>query len=312
MLMVAAPLLIATLLGFASNRHWILDLFNHGRVQYALALGLLTLIAALVRRRKAALFFLIFMIINAALIGPLYWSAPSSANAGGATLKLLQFNVLRSNEHHAEASAYIEASGAAVVSVQEVNAQWLAALHKGLSSYRLVAGRSREDSYGLALFVLRDLPDDVVLEQARTIDLSESLPAATVQLRLGDRSLSLLAMHTSRPMSRSLCQLRDAEFAAAISWTNRQEHPAVILGDLNATPWSSAFGRLLHETKLVNSQNGFGVGASWPAGMPAVARIPIDHCLHSAQLTTTSRRIGPWLGSDHRPLAVELAWSSAP
>jgi len=57
---------------------------------------------------------------------------------------------------------------------------------------------------------------------------------------------------------------------------------------------------------LVNSQNGFGLAATWPTSLP-ISLIPLDHMLHSDSLTTVAREVGPDLGSDHKPLTVEVA-----
>ena len=38
-----------------------------------------------------------------------------------------------------------------------------------------------------------------------------------------------------------------------------------------------------------------------------VPKIPIDHAFHDPRLTTTARRVGPAVGSDHLPLEFELA-----
>jgi endonuclease/exonuclease/phosphatase (EEP) superfamily protein YafD len=58
----------------------------------------------------------------------------------------------------------------------------------------------------------------------------------------------------------------------------------------------------------VNSLDGFGLQPTWPAGQPWFA-IPIDHLLHSDQLTTVERSTGPANGSDHRPIEVTLAFA---
>ena len=84
----------------------------------------------------------------------------------------------------------------------------------------------------------------------------------------------------------------------AAQWAKSQANAAIIIGDLNATPWS------------VNSQLGRGPGMTWPAGAfgdTPLTMIPIDHCLHTADLETIARQTGPSLGSDHRALRVTLA-----
>lgn len=87
--------------------------------------------------------------------------------------------------------------------------------------------------------------------------------------------------------------------------TTRPGH-AIVLGDLNATPWSHAFRALLEDGELVSSQRGHGIQGSWRRE-PWPLSLPIDHCLHAPSLVTLERHLGPFLGSDHRPLHVALA-----
>ena len=59
---------------------------------------------------------------------------------------------------------------------------------------------------------------------------------------------------------------------------------------------------------MINSQRGHGYHGTFPATVPVpVPKIPIDHAFHDPQLTTSARRVGPAVGSDHLPLEFELA-----
>lgn len=56
---------------------------------------------------------------------------------------------------------------------------------------------------------------------------------------------------------------------------------------------------------MKDSSEGRGLQWSWPAGFRPLA-IPIDHCLTSSGLRIDSRGMGPYIGSDHFPLVVDL------
>ena len=45
---------------------------------------------------------------------------------------------------------------------------------------------------------------------------------------------------------------------------------------------------------------------SWPAPLPALLRIPIDHVLVGGDLLVTAPRLGPAFGSDHLPLLAAV------
>jgi endonuclease/exonuclease/phosphatase (EEP) superfamily protein YafD len=74
---------------------------------------------------------------------------------------------------------------------------------------------------------------------------------------------------------------------------------------LNLTPWSPWWDALLEAGQLIDSRKGFGVHATWPANVWALM-IPIDHVLVSQEVRVRRRRLGPALGSDHRPVVVDF------
>ena len=97
--------------------------------------------------------------------------------------------------------------------------------------------------------------------------------------------------------------------AAIATWIQQQQsltHPMVVLGDFNSTPWSRAFRTFQQQSGLTLSQHGIGLKPTWPAQLPTGFKIPIDTCLHSPSLRTLNYRVGPSVGSDHHPIAVQL------
>ena len=98
---------------------------------------------------------------------------------------------------------------------------------------------------------------------------------------------------------------RDDQLNGAGLRVDDREIPMILVGDFNATPWTGAFRDLL-DLGLIDAQRGRGVAGSWPAGWGPF-KIPIDHALHTPELTSTSFAFGASAGSDHRSLSVTLA-----
>jgi endonuclease/exonuclease/phosphatase (EEP) superfamily protein YafD len=84
--------------------------------------------------------------------------------------------------------------------------------------------------------------------------------------------------------------------------------PVILFGDLNCSPWSYFFDKLLTEGDLSDSEQGFGAQASWCAWL-IVPPIPIDHCLVSKNISVEARETLPEVGSDHLPVLVKLKLS---
>ena len=81
--------------------------------------------------------------------------------------------------------------------------------------------------------------------------------------------------------------------------------PSLLLGDLNTTPWSPYFRKLLRAGELRDSARWKGWNPTWNPGISWL-QLPIDHCLVSDEIGVAERRVGPEIGSDHRGVVVDV------
>ena len=102
---------------------------------------------------------------------------------------------------------------------------------------------------------------------------------------------------------------RDRALRVAGALAAGQTGARIVLGDMNATPWSGALNQLGRVAGLENSMKGRGVQASWPALLGPVG-VPIDQFLSSAELAVIKRDTGPTLGSTHRSVWVTIGLRS--
>jgi len=292
--------------GFAGSVWWMIDLMAHARVAYALTALLLLVILLALRSWRAAVVAAAVLAANVAVIVPMYRSAamPNVRTA----IRLVHFNVYTGNQSYQQTIDYLRSTKSDLILLEEVNGVWLAALESE-PTWRVTAARGREDNFGIALIMPTDRPHDVEVVNSVIFDPTKGLaavPAIEVSLKVGGRDAKLLYVHTLPPVSSGYAQTRDAQMAAVARWVSAQKSPAIVMGDLNATPWCAPFRRLMKETGMVDSQQSRGPQGSWPANMPWALRIPVDHCLHSDGFVTRLREVGPALGSDHRSVVVEL------
>lgn len=293
-------------LGLLGAFAWWLDLFAHFRIQCAGVLALALVLAGLCRRGSLAATAALLLIADLALLAP--YAIPEARASVGSPLRLAHLNVLSSNRRHEDVVAWISGSGADVVLVQEVDPRWAAALAV-VPGYRVVEVLARADNFGLAALVREASPVELL---GRERPVFAGLPALGLRLRHAGRELALLSVHTLPPMSREFTATRDAQLRAAADWATVQVEAGrapVLLGDLNATPFSAGI-RPLRAAGLRDSLAAGGLleAGSWP-DLPGPLRIAIDHCWHDRSLVTVTRAVGPALGSDHRPLEVALAWA---
>ncbi len=117
--------------------------------------------------------------------------------------------------------------------------------------------------------------------------------------------LTVIGTHPVPPAGTEYTGLRNRHLAGIPGFVKKAGTPVLLLGDLNTTPWNHAFRKLLKESGLVNSARGFGIKPTWPSFFwPAM--IPLDHCLHSAEVLITGHLVGQNTGSDHYPLVVDF------
>lgn len=294
-------LAVATGAGLASPIHWTLALADAPRLQYAVALVVLGLLAVLVRRWASVALAALAAAVNLAIVVPLWAGAPPEPDRDAATLDVVFFNTkIRSD---ADAVARWLAS-------QDPDVAILAATTGGW------ADRMRRDS-GMEVALSRPSGTDLEL---MILTAEEPLEAGIVdwKVRSGrDRGVEttvdvdgqpvrLLGIHPVSPVGASRRQRRDATLRRAAHWVTAVDEPSVIVGDLNAVPWSGVLQRLRAEAGLVDSLAGHGRQPSWPAPF-AWAGMPLDHVLHTPDLVTVERELGPSFGSDHRLVRVRLA-----
>lgn len=301
---------IATVLaGFAATAWW-LDLFTHFHLHYFVAAVLGLALCVWRKRGRLSLLGFALVAVNAAITFAPYRVGVASAAPTAALLTLTQYNVLTENPQHAETAAYLARTEADVFCLQEISARWQHDLTNALPAYRVLAAEPRDDNYGIALMARRD--GKVLDNTAQVIhpirDHALPLGAITVRARLGEHPVNIFTLHAHPPFDANHDEMRGRLLREVARWVRKQQDPVIISGDMNATPWSTAYRRLLQATGLVSAQRYFGPQPTWLPFTGVLGGLPIDHVLHSPELKALRYAVGPDTGSDHRGVRVEFAW----
>lgn len=125
-------------------------------------------------------------------------------------------------------------------------------------------------------------------------------------------TLQVEVTHPCPPIPGLLHQ-RKSEFDHLEKAARSAEFPMLVLGDLNETPFGTAWQELLTKSELVAAQP-LSV-ATWPSQLKGVPipqwlGIRIDHILVSADLGFTPVEVGPRMASDHRAIKTKI-WRHA-
>jgi endonuclease/exonuclease/phosphatase (EEP) superfamily protein YafD len=194
-----------------------------------------------------------------------------------------------------------------VIVLEEVDAAWVSALRPALESYPYRHEALRDDNFGVAVY--SRLP----LRAARTLMLGDAVvPTVEALITAAGRPLTVIGTHPLPPVSIQWMNLRNQQLQLLARHLAARDEPALLLGDLNITAWARAFSDFLAVSGLRETRSGFGLHPTWPSPMPGWLRIPIDHVLASEELVTRRSYVGPDVGSDHRPVVVDLYWHERP
>ena len=306
MILIATPAVViaaVSLAAFFGEWVWWLDVAANFRAQYVVVLTVLSLVLIPGKWRRIGFGVLAVAAVNLVVILPLYVGSPGTPIAGAPSLRIMSFNLLSTNDAYKDLIEYIEFTDPDVVFLHEASRPWEVAVEAADLDYTTVRARSEDLIFGTLVLVRADSPQIV------TYGFAETQPrAVSIAYRpLGwPESIEILSTHPLAPTDRARAALRDAQLQFATDWLADQEGVFAVVGDFNATPWSSPFIKMLAGADVRNSQIGFGLQPSFPTTSSFLLRVPIDHLVHSDTLTVIDRRLGPTMGSDHFPLVVDL------
>jgi endonuclease/exonuclease/phosphatase (EEP) superfamily protein YafD len=299
---------LITLAGLLGRHAWFCELFTHFKLQLAACFVLYAALECMARHTHHVIASLAFAAVNALpavlLALPPAEGGPRPPGAGECRLRILQANVLVSNTNAPALLALVAREDPDVVVLQEPNARWLRDLAPLTNAYPVFAAEPREDNFGAAVFCR--LPS----ASAEIFHLSdpEAAPSTRARIAVGGKTLTVVGTHPLAPCSAYGWLGRNRYTFELARLLRETEGPRVVTGDFNNTPWSAHFQTFLSVSGLRDSAQGRAPQSTWPTFNPPFARIPLDHCLHSADVRIVDRRLGPDIGSDHLPLLIDLAF----
>jgi endonuclease/exonuclease/phosphatase (EEP) superfamily protein YafD len=214
------------------------------------------------------------------LAKPWYAIGSVDNNPEARGLRILSWNVLLTNNDLSEIEQSIHALKPDVIVLIELSSQHEAFAKSLSQDYRYCEWTLRGTS-GLGVF--SKVPGTTI----SFVDLAElSVPAMefAIPATLDRKQLDALAVHTYSPtINPERTWARDLQLGAIVDWVGTKGGRAVVIGDLNVTPWSFPFQKLLREANLMDTRIGRGLFPTWPAALGPFG-IPIDHALVTEDL----------------------------
>ena len=306
-------LALGMILWLAGDRWWFATLALFGP-RWIWAAPMVLLVPAAAARRPAALGPLAaaLLLVLFPLMGfRASWRRSTAGGAGGFTVRVLTCNIEGKAADPEALGSAIDGARPDLVLFQEGRADRLPGrlreegwwIRGTLASRHPVIGSERMDA--------AELGADGSVER-----FDVALPGAVVHVfnvHLESPRDGLDAVihdgPAGAPALREVVALRARQSAAASGWIGPCSGPILIAGDFNMPVESAIYRRYWGGYSNAFSESGFGFGYSkftrWHG-------IRIDHVLGGPGWRPFGCRVGPDVGSDHRPVVADFEWVGPP
>ncbi|MEM7747157.1 MAG: endonuclease/exonuclease/phosphatase family protein [Pseudomonadota bacterium] len=287
-------ILMLSLAGALSAAYPIFDIANYFRPWLLLAsLPALFLFLSRLQPALTRTLGLIVLTLNATLLFyPVLTNPSGLAPTKEKVLKLVSLNVWQANQKIDRVAEFLESEQADIVLLQEMHDDHLSAIKDRLrKKYPFIHTCDCRN-----LVLLSRYPWQVAGGNRLT-----STKPAMIWARFakpGRGTFRVVGVHTAAPHYPTIHVQHMRWLAEHLSSGER----LIIGGDFNATPWST---RLMRMAAQHNLQRAMTFSWSWPSIIYPL--LLIDNFYVSNLLQIRSSKIGPDVGSDHRPVVMKIA-----
>lgn len=292
---------LVTVLAFLGQFHWRLDLISHFRLQYLTYFFFLLIFAVILKSKIFIGITLIFFIINLLPFLPLYFPLKSPVKESGVTI--LAANVSRENREFSKAVELIQKTKPDIVILEEVDEGWLRAFDDLKKTYPYAVSEPREDYFGIAMLSKYELLNPRIEKIGKA-----GVPTVVANVKINSKEITVIGIHPIPPFSKRNTELRNEQIEQLAHYVNKQNTPVLVIGDLNATPFSYPYTKFIQDTKLVNCSNGFGYHPTWHLKpfVPPLGLV-IDHCFYQQPIKVLDSYVEEDIGSDHKPIVNRIS-----
>lgn len=289
---------ITFIMSYFGRYYWIPDLFSNFRMYYFFLFIVFAFYLFLSKKHiKATLISLLILLIIIEIY-PFYKSI--NKEKSGHSLKIGSINLLRSNEDYKTFENFIKSENFDLFVVYELTLRWKNEINEITTQYPYKKTIIREDFFGIGIY------SKIPLTTVKNKYFNElEIPSIIADFNYNNKPITIIGTHPQPPDSYSGYKSRNAHYENMNKFVKQSKKNIIITGDYNCTSFSANLSRLTKGTNLVDTRIGFGMQNTWNA-KSFIFSIPIDHCFVTDSFDVIDRKVGPYIGSDHYPIIIEL------
>ncbi|MEO0414996.1 MAG: endonuclease/exonuclease/phosphatase family protein [Verrucomicrobiota bacterium] len=292
--------LLTLLLSALENQWWVGQVLANLRLHNLAALGLIVIALLFLKSWKVGLTGL-----GAVLVGMTWITLSVTKNVAKPakttshqSFRMMSWNILSSNQNFDLVLNEIRLQDPDVLILMEVTTEWEPVMSALRKRYPFEIIRTPPGNFGIAMF------SKTQPSAQRAPDFTGyGIPSTQMTLQIYDQEISIIGTHPIPPVRAEAYALGEQHRANLIKLLQADNHPMILAGDFNQTPWTAAYQKLLASTDLDRAAPAWK--ATWQAPLPFAA-LPLDHIFVSEHWSVSEFKVGPLCGSDHAWLRADL------
>ena len=305
------------------------DLFSHFRIFWTLlSFGILAIYSILYVQKKLYEGFLIVIILatfglnvflsfsfwtNSQTYEYLFFGSPDGIEYSEkikleierdtTVKKLLLMNVLSSNTNYDKVKRTIKNTDADFVVIIELNQKWEKELKELNKNYPYQFTEVREDNFGMGFYAKTGTYKSYDFGSNKNTSFSTpSLYVAEIESK---NEFKFVILHPILPINRDAYKSRNIYLNEVSTFmSNGIFQKTLLVGDLNCSPFSADYKKILKQSELKDSQENYGFQPTWNSSFPFLMQTQLDHVWHSNDIEILHRQTLPIEGSDHKAVLV--------
>lgn len=214
--------------------------------------------------------------------------------------KIFSINAYKDNRSPKELETIIQAANPDILLIMEMTEDLHKALAGTLQNYRYVLASNVRDGFKICLFSKHPLSDEKVSYHG-----PDDTPLLHASTQINGKTFRLFSAHPKPALNAQWYKDRHTYFQEIEQIISNENTPVIVMGDFNSVPWEGHFSRFLENTNLKSTVEGCGYKVTWPVFFPILG-IPMDHILISKGVEYFDLSVGPYVGSDHYPIGINI------
>lgn len=309
LMLCAVGLVVAVVISLLASVFWIGDVLSHFVLHYVVISVVLSIGLLLKKKKIWAAVLLCIFAFEAAKLTPYIPTAKKTGETAYDEVRVLQYNVDRSNKNISEMTRWIisQTEDVDIVVLLEVGEAWEDSLRRIKWAYPYHISHDMRGGRKMVIFS-RMYVDEFEIRQLGETDA----PAIVVRGETSGYEIpfALYGIHPPPPVMPSYVKKRNEILRLVAADVSKEEKThKLIIADFNTTRFSPIFKKLTAISGLRDSNEGLGFDAfntTWPSLLKNFFGVAIDNMVLSNNIEVEDKWVGPAMGSDHYPVITTL------